>query len=242
MSTQNQIAANRRNTQKSTGPRTAAGREAASWNAIKHGLTATSRVVLSEEERSEYERLATDLYDELRPEGVIERLALERLLQTTWRLKRASCIEASLLNAAGMQVRRRQLEELPRGAYEQHVLGRAFSNECDELEKLARYERHLERSVQEAQRELELLQYSRLCHVHPFCTRNLGKLSAHVKMSREEEERSPQPAFVIAETAAALPIPLPVDDGVGCAEGTTADVLGSGSHGNGTDLSSLRVA
>jgi hypothetical protein len=38
MASERQIAANRRNAQKSTGPRTAAGRDRARWNAYRHGL------------------------------------------------------------------------------------------------------------------------------------------------------------------------------------------------------------
>ena len=49
MATPAQIAANRRNALKSTGPRTAAGKAASGRNALTHGLTARTAVVLDED-------------------------------------------------------------------------------------------------------------------------------------------------------------------------------------------------
>ena len=48
MATEAQILANRRNAQKSTGPRTREGKAAVSQNAIKHGLLARQAVISSE--------------------------------------------------------------------------------------------------------------------------------------------------------------------------------------------------
>jgi len=40
MASHRQIAANRRNARRSTGPRSPAGRKRSSWNSFRHGLTA----------------------------------------------------------------------------------------------------------------------------------------------------------------------------------------------------------
>jgi hypothetical protein len=48
MSTRKQIAANRRNAGRSTGPKTAAGKDRAKGNALKHGLTAAQITVFDE--------------------------------------------------------------------------------------------------------------------------------------------------------------------------------------------------
>lgn len=45
MATEAQILANRRNAQKSTGPRTPQGKAAVSQNAVKHGLLARQDVI-----------------------------------------------------------------------------------------------------------------------------------------------------------------------------------------------------
>ena len=55
MATQAQIDANRQNAQKSTGPRTAEGKAAASQNAFKHGLF-VKKAVIRDESQDEYDR------------------------------------------------------------------------------------------------------------------------------------------------------------------------------------------
>ena len=56
MASHRQIAANRRNARRSTGPRSAAGRKRSSWNSFRHGLTAG---VTATAERTKYiEQLA----------------------------------------------------------------------------------------------------------------------------------------------------------------------------------------
>jgi hypothetical protein len=51
MATPAQIAANRANAQKSTGPRTAEGKAASRLNALKHGLDAESLIIPGEDPR-----------------------------------------------------------------------------------------------------------------------------------------------------------------------------------------------
>ena len=46
-----QVAANRRNAQKSTGPRTAAGRAVSKVNALKHGILSTQMLVRGQASR-----------------------------------------------------------------------------------------------------------------------------------------------------------------------------------------------
>ena len=58
------IEANRKNAQHSTGPRTAAGKQAVKWNALKHGLLSREVVILAgdgKESKVEYRILHTQL-------------------------------------------------------------------------------------------------------------------------------------------------------------------------------------
>ena len=66
-SSQRRIDANRRNAQKSTGPKTKAGKEIARANAYTHGMTAV--VVLPGEERDEAARRTDRLQKQLAPDG-----------------------------------------------------------------------------------------------------------------------------------------------------------------------------
>ena len=67
MATFNQFEANRLNAQKSTGPRTPAGKEASRFNALKHGIDARHTIIPGENQ-ADLERLANEYQDQLRPE------------------------------------------------------------------------------------------------------------------------------------------------------------------------------
>jgi hypothetical protein len=84
MATAAQIAANRRNALKSTGPRTAAGKAASSRNALRHGLRARSAVVLGEDLR-DFERFRAELRAALAPRGGREERLAETVVHAAWR-------------------------------------------------------------------------------------------------------------------------------------------------------------
>ena len=71
MATQRQIEANRRNAQRSTGPTTPEGKARSAQNSLTHGLTAAS-VVISIEDRGDYEELRARLIAEHKPVGTQE--------------------------------------------------------------------------------------------------------------------------------------------------------------------------
>ena len=73
MSTEAQINANRENAKHSTGPTTAAGREASSQNHITHGLY-TRHAFVKPEERELYQQFCTDLLLDLKPDGPLEKI------------------------------------------------------------------------------------------------------------------------------------------------------------------------
>src|SRR2546428_11252189 len=66
MTTPAQIEANRRNAQKSTGPKTAQGRAVVSLNGLRHGLRAET-AVLPFEDPAEFAKLKQELEQEFRP-------------------------------------------------------------------------------------------------------------------------------------------------------------------------------
>lgn len=92
MATERQIAANRRNAQKSTGPRSEAGKEASSRNAVKHGILSNS-VVASEEDQAQFDALLSQLVDDHLPETGTECALVERLAILFWRERRLAQAE-----------------------------------------------------------------------------------------------------------------------------------------------------
>ena len=179
MTTQKQIAANRRNAQLSTGPKSAEGKEIVSRNAITHGLTASRAVVLPEEEQ-DFARFRAALEEEWLPQGATEKLHFERALLCGWRLKRMARIETSVLLAHC----HKQSSGDPELA-----LGQAAAAALPVCDSLARHERQIEKSLRTALRELELAQYARITDVHTYYARNLGKFSTPGEKRRPEGGR-----------------------------------------------------
>jgi hypothetical protein len=180
MAPQKQIEANRLNAQKSTGPKTLEGREIVSRNATTHGLTATRAVVLPEEQE-EFDRFAAALRYEWDPQFPLERFHLERMIHCAWRLKRVSHLETSLLL---------DLCQKEGGRDDPTTLGRAYIRGTVVFETLSRHERQIERSLREAQQELELRLYARTMDFNLFYVRNLKKFPAPGDQSRRRKASS----------------------------------------------------
>jgi hypothetical protein len=92
-------AINRANSQHSTGPRTESGKQRSSLNALRHGLTACSAVLPSEDPAA-YEAHRRQFLDEYQPATATETQLVHELADTSWRLNRIPLLEADLLNRA----------------------------------------------------------------------------------------------------------------------------------------------
>jgi hypothetical protein len=98
MATAAQIAANRANAQKSTGPRTPEGKAASSFNALKHGMDAASTVIPGEDP-AEYERLAAGYRESFNPESPLEEFHVNTLIRCDWQKRRLQRTETKLYRA-----------------------------------------------------------------------------------------------------------------------------------------------
>src|SRR6516225_9370668 len=90
-----QIEANRRNSLKSTGPKTEAGKQAARCNAVRHGLTAET-VIGALEDADDYKGFETAITADYDAQSAVERELVLRLANLLWRLRRATTIETGL--------------------------------------------------------------------------------------------------------------------------------------------------
>jgi hypothetical protein len=114
------IEANRRNAQKSTGPKTPEGKSRVRLNALKHGLTASTAVLPGEDPEALQSRV--DAWaDDLGPRTAMEAYLVERAAHFSWQLDRADRTIAARLTD---QMRH-------------HASDRA-SGEADEVAELAR--------------------------------------------------------------------------------------------------------
>lgn len=91
------VAANRRNAQLATGPRTTKGKAVSRFNAVTHGLTSRDPV-LPFENAEDFAAILAKLRGELRVEGALEELLLVRITSHLWRLARVLKIETGILS------------------------------------------------------------------------------------------------------------------------------------------------
>jgi hypothetical protein len=84
MTSLRQIESNHRNAQRSTGPKTEAGKQRSSQNAVRHGLTAETVIELLEDPKDykAFEQAITADYD---AETAVERELVLRLASLLWR-------------------------------------------------------------------------------------------------------------------------------------------------------------
>jgi len=177
MATEAQILANRRNAQKSTGPRTGEGKAAVSQNAVKHGLL-TRQDVITSESQADFDRYRDRILAELDPASPMESMLAERIVTLSWRLKRTGRIQNQTIDALNAPNTTSPLAKLtksllfkgqdqPADSSESapHLtLGRLaikdFSN-ARVLERLLMYERRLEHSLYKTTLELQRLRLMR---------------------------------------------------------------------------------
>jgi hypothetical protein len=174
MATEAQLLANRRNAQKSTGPRTDEGKAAVSQNALRHGLTA-SRDVISSESQDQFDLYRDQFLAELDPAGPVESMLAERIVALSWRLKRVGHIQNQAIDALNADNTPSPLAKLTQSLFSKGLsrpqdgpsvpddtltLGRMavkdFSN-TRVLERLLMYERRIENSLHKTLLEIQRL-------------------------------------------------------------------------------------
>jgi hypothetical protein len=89
--------ANRANAKLSTGPRTEPGKQRSSLNALRHGLTAQTAVLPTEDPEA-YQLHIQQFLDEYKPANPTETQLVHEIANTAWRLNRIPFLEAELLS------------------------------------------------------------------------------------------------------------------------------------------------
>ncbi len=116
MSSAKQVAANRRNGARSTGPRSKSGKARSRRNALKHGLSAEQVVMLGEDPAA-FEALRDDLYTHYQPADPVAEHLVEQVAASIWRLRRVPEIESGIyshcyfVREIGLAIDRRRAEE-----------------------------------------------------------------------------------------------------------------------------------
>jgi hypothetical protein len=147
MATQKQIEANCLNSKSSTGPRSTAGLEKVSRNAIKHGLCGRFRVIPGENQE-QFDNLYEEFVADQKPVGPVELELVRKLAEYTWMHDRSSRILNGCFYVA---------DRTP----EQIAAGMGDVGFSPQLEKFLRYQAHYDRLYQRALGDLLKLRKER---------------------------------------------------------------------------------
>ena len=180
--------ANRRNAQKSTGPKTEAGKAASSQNRLAHGLC-SEELLIGGETTADFEALLGSVRKAYHPVNDEETMLTDQLVQALWRFNRAQRVETTMLQSTQMI---RLVASNARGntdvEFEEmdpiqgdNMLTVAFATDLDykHIERITRYMTTMERSYQRA---LKALQHA-----------------------QEKRRNLPQPAVEVAQVAEPVP-------------------------------------
>src|SRR3954469_18429905 len=97
MATARQIAANRRNAEKSTGPKTPEGKAASAQNAVTHGWTAQNFFPFPDLDAAAFQDSLTAWTADLAPDGAVETALVGMACRAHWRLDRCARHETAVL-------------------------------------------------------------------------------------------------------------------------------------------------
>ncbi len=152
MATEKQIEANRRNAQKSTGPRTIEGKSNSSRNNLRHGLTGQISL-LPTEDREAHDAFCNELIESFDAETPMENQLAQSIAEDSWRLNRARAIEDNMF-ALGHQHERREIQIALADA-------ETFQTQAAAFDRLTIYEQRINRNLQRNMKLLKDLQAER---------------------------------------------------------------------------------
>jgi hypothetical protein len=148
MATDKQTAANRRNAQKTTGPRTPAGKAASRFSALKHGIYAVHQLMF-DEKAEDLAELSAEYHQHYRPANANEILLADALVHNEWRLRRMRRIEADLWYHAYNAFVVKNIEVTLKC-----TSGDAFATDSSTFDRLQRVVNSCERAYHRALKEL----------------------------------------------------------------------------------------
>jgi hypothetical protein len=112
MISEKKLEANRRNAQKSTGPKSEEGKAISRMNGLKHGLTSEFVPILPGEDEEAFNELHHEIVNDLKPRGAMQREVVDDIAQIRWKLRRLSRVEAQMMARSQQSIRKRYALEL----------------------------------------------------------------------------------------------------------------------------------
>src|SRR5580658_6248428 len=150
MATPKQTAANRMNAQKSSGPRTTAGKAVSRFNALKRGIYAVHQIMF-DEKPEDLAEFAAEYHEHHSPADSDQRFLVDTLVHNEWRLRRTRRVEAELWQSAYNLFIVKNIDTTSTC-----TSGDAFATDSSIFERLQRVVNSCERAWHRALKELQL--------------------------------------------------------------------------------------
>ncbi len=160
MISEKQLAANRRNAQRSTGPRTEEGKKVSALNARCHNLTGQV-TAMTDADRIMHDAFSASIVENLAPEGAMETQLAQRIATDSWRLNRISAVEDNLF-ALGHNAKSDEIETEDPEIHAALTAAKVFTAESRQLQLLTLYEQRINRNIQKNLATLQALQAARI--------------------------------------------------------------------------------
>ena len=158
-SSNNRAETNRGNAKHSTGPRTVAGKQRSSLNALRHGLTGQT-VVLPSDDLAAYQRHCKGFHDQYQPKNPTEVQLTQTVADLSWRLNRATAIETNML-ALGITEKSNSVDTENDQVHTALAMAKAFREQSQSFVNLALYEHRLTVRHDKALKQLREMQEQR---------------------------------------------------------------------------------
>ncbi|MCP4567186.1 MAG: hypothetical protein GY841_06370 [FCB group bacterium] len=204
--TEKKRAANRKNAQKSTGPKTEKGKQIVSQNGVKHGLFTRALILNAPaltDDQNEYNSLVYSLVLELQPEGLFEDFLVRKIANCLWRSRRVILAENAQIerqlrnidgqvdNAIGLQQLVDKSADDPTPEQKERtrsivIGGNVIPNE-NMGRNISRYEMRLDRQMTRTLKTLNILQKRRKALEVERAMEDKEKFGDPLKMSNQSQ-------------------------------------------------------
>jgi len=161
-----------------TGPRTAEGKAACRFNALKHGIYSEQQIMF-DETAEDLAELAAEYHEQHKPANATERELVDTLIHNEWRLRRMRRVEAVLWEHAANSYLTQHPDEPGCNSAD------AFVTNSGAFDRLQRIVNACERNFHRALKELNRIEVVR------------AQAKSHARRTSQPEESTPAPAPVI---------------------------------------------
>ena len=150
---------NRANAAHSTGPRTPAGKQRSSLNALRHGLTGHV-IVLPSEDHAAYQHHTRRFFDDLQPKGALEEQLVQSIADTSWRLNRVVALETNLLTL-GIHEQADNIDTAHPEVHSALAMAASVRDQARAISNLSMHEHRLSRQFERTLNQLREIQAGR---------------------------------------------------------------------------------